>query len=73
MSSTSEPKSLDPRLVDKVTDDLVEAIKEKASSGKITCPMLRKLAEDQGVPYNVAGTAADVAGVKVHDCSLGCF
>ena len=34
---------------------------------------LRKLAEDMGVPYKVAGAAADEIGVRVHNCDLGCF
>jgi pentose-5-phosphate-3-epimerase len=72
MSST-EPKQLDPRWTDKVTDAMKEAIKAKAVDGKITCAVLRKFAEDNGVDYIVAGTAADLAGVRVHNCGLGCF
>lgn len=71
--SSGEPKTIDPRLAEQVTDDLKEAVAADAVDGKITCPKLRKLAEDKGVPYNVAGVAADLAGVRVHDCSLGCF
>jgi hypothetical protein len=52
---------------------MVEAIKAKAVDGKVTCPVLRKFAEDTGVPYKVAGTAADMAGVRVHNCDLDCF
>jgi hypothetical protein len=25
------------------------------------------------VPYKVAGAAADMQGIKVHNCDLGCF
>jgi len=67
------PKVHDPRWVEQVTDEMVAAIKGKAVEGKITCPVLRKYAEDLGVPYKVAGTAADMAGVKVHHCDLDCF
>ena len=49
------------------------AILEKAVDGKVTCPVLRKFADDNGVNYKVAGTAADLAGVRVHNCDLGCF
>jgi hypothetical protein len=35
--------------------------------------VLRKLAEDLGAPYKVVGTAADMAGVRVGGCDLGCF
>lgn len=66
-------KELDPRWTAQVTEEMKDAIRAKAHDGKITCPVLRKFAEEQGVPYKVAGTAADMAGVKVHNCDLGCF
>lgn len=71
MSGT--PKQVDPRWVEQVTPELVEAVKAKAEENKVTCPVLRKLAEDTGVPYKVAGAAADSVGIKVHNCDLGCF
>jgi hypothetical protein len=67
------PKQHDPRWVAQVTPEMIEAVRGKATEGRITCPVLRKLAEDQGVPYKVAGTAADLAGIKVHNCDLDCF
>jgi hypothetical protein len=67
------PKEHDPRWVAQVTDEMVEALQAKAVDGRVTCPVLRKFAEDQGVPYKVAGTAADMAGVRVHNCDLDCF
>lgn len=71
MSDT--PKVIDPRWLDQVTPELVEAVRAKAVDGKVTCPVLRKLAEDSGIPYKVAGAAADSVGIKVHNCDLGCF
>ena len=71
--SDKGPKTHDPRWVEQVTPELMEAIKAKAVDGKVTCPVLRKFAEDTGIPYKVAGTAADMAGVRVHNCDLGCF
>ncbi len=71
MSTT--PKQVDPRWTEQVTPELMEAVKAKAHDGKVTCPVLRKLAEDSGVPYKVVGAAADSAGIKVHNCDLGCF
>jgi hypothetical protein len=71
MSDT--PKQVDPKWAGQVTPELVEAVKAKAPDNKVTCPVLRKLAEDFGVPYKVAGAAADSVGVKVHNCDLGCF
>lgn len=72
MSST-EPKTLDSKLTEQVTDEMKAAIVAKAIDGKITCPVLRKYAEDNGISYAVAGAAADLAGVRVHNCALGCF
>jgi hypothetical protein len=72
MSSESQ-KFTDPRWASQVTDEMMAAIAAKAVDGKITCPVLRKFAEDTGVPYKVAGAAADKAGIRVHNCDLGCF
>jgi len=71
--SSGEPKVVDPRWAEQVTDQLTEAIQTKSVDGKITCAVLRKLAEDTGVSYKVAGTAADLAGIRVHNCDLNCF
>ena len=71
--SNKDPKALDPRWTAQVTDQMQDAIRAKAVDGKVTCPVLRKFAEDSGVPYKVAGAAADMAGVRVQNCDLGCF
>ena len=71
--SDKGPKQHDPRWVEQVTPEMTEAIVAKAGDGKVTCPVLRKFAEDQGVAYKVAGAAADLAGIKVKNCDLGCF
>ena len=70
---SKDDKAADPRWAAQVTEDMKVAILAKAVDGKITCPVLRKFAEDNGVNYKVAGTAADMAGVRVHNCELGCF
>ena len=67
------PKEIDPRWLDQVTPELKDAVAMKAVDGRVTCPVLRKLADDTGVPYKVAGAAADSLGVKVKNCDLGCF
>lgn len=71
--SDKGPKEHDPRWVAQVTDEMMDEIRAKAVDGKVTCPVLRRYAETAGVPYKVAGTAADMAGVRVHNCDLGCF
>lgn len=67
------PKQHDPRWVEQVTEEMIEEIRRKAIEGKVTCPVLRAYAEELGVPKKVIGTAADLAGVKVHNCDLDCF
>ena len=71
--SRAEPKPVDPKWAAQVTDRLREAVASRAVDGRVTCAVLRKLAEDAGVPYAVAGAAADAAGVRVRSCELGCF
>jgi hypothetical protein len=71
--SDKGPKELDARWTAQVTDEMKSAVAAKAIDGKVTCPVLRKFAEDNGINYKVAGTAADMAGVRVHNCDLGCF
>ena len=66
-------KMTDPKYAEQVTEELKAAVVAKAVDGKITCPVLRKFAEDQGVAYKVAGAAADLADVRVGGCDLGCF
>ncbi|MHB9002453.1 MAG: hypothetical protein ACYC6C_00095 [Coriobacteriia bacterium] len=71
--SSKDAKFSDPRWVEQVTPEMTEALAAKAVDGKITCPVLRKFADDNNVPYKVAGAAADLAGIRVHSCDLGCF
>jgi hypothetical protein len=69
----SKPKPENP-MADRVTDDIRDAVKGKMDAdGHVTCPVLRKLAEDKGVQYKVVGAAADELGARVHHCDLGCF
>ena len=69
----SEDKRVDPALAERVTPELTAAVTAVAEDGKITCARLRAVAEDTGVSYKVAGAAADLSGLRVHDCGLGCF
>jgi len=64
---------MDPRWTEQVTEEMKDAVLERATDGRITCAVLRKFAEEQGVPFKVAGAAADMAGVRVGSCDLGCF
>jgi len=53
--------------------ELRSCIKKKATDGKITCAVLRKIAEELGVPYKEAGETANELKIKIRDCDLGCF
>jgi len=54
--------------------ELVEArIKENAVNGKISCPALRKIAEEFSIHYNEAGKLANELHIKIKNCDLGCF
>ena len=64
---------MDPLVAAQVTDELRAAVQAMVRDGKVPCAALRRLAEDSGVPYKVAGAAADMDGIKVRDCDLGCF
>jgi hypothetical protein len=70
---SSGNKFTDPRWASQVTEEMKAAVRAKAIDGKITCAVLRTYAEEAGVPYKVAGAAADAAGVRVYNCDLGCF
>lgn len=71
--SDKGPKERPAGITAQVTPELVSAVAQRATDGRITCPVLRKLAEERGVPYAVTGAAADAAGVRVKNCELGCF
>ena len=69
----SSKKEVAPELAAKVTPEVTEAVLEAAIDGRVACAKLRLIAEDLGVQYKVAGAAADLEGVSVHGCDLGCF
>lgn len=54
--------------------ELIKArVQEKASEKTISCPVLRKIAEELGVSYKKAGEAANELKIKIKNCDLGCF
>ncbi len=52
---------------------LEDLITKKAREGRITCSSLRKIAEETGVSYRLAGNAADKLKIKIRNCDFGCF
>lgn len=61
------------RKLDKVPNDLVEAVRAVAESGKVPCQTLWKVADQRGVPRVAAGCVAETCGLSVNPCQLGCF
>jgi len=70
---SAQKRVVEEKWVKQITPEILEAVKDKAVDGKITCPMARKLADDLGVANLVVGAAADEAGLRVENCDLGCF
>lgn len=48
-------------------------IKKIAINSKVSCPALRKIAEDLGITYKEAGKIANELKIKIKSCDLGCF
>lgn len=54
-------------------DKIIEEIKKRATEGKLSCAIARKIAEELGVSYKEVGKAADNLQIKITNCQLGCF
>ncbi len=54
-------------------ESVKERIKKSAKDGRISCPLLRKIAEELGIPYREAGQMANELKIKIKNCDLGCF
>lgn len=52
---------------------LEDRIKKAAKGGKITCAVLRKIAEGTHASYKLAGKTADELKIKIKKCDLDCF
>jgi len=56
-----------------VAPEVLEAVKNAARDGKISCTAARKLAADLKVPPRVVGEACNALKIKIKACELGCF
>lgn len=54
-------------------EKIAQVLKEKASSGKITCTEARKIAEELEVSPAEVGDMCDELKIKICACELGCF
>ncbi len=56
-----------------IPEEILQAVKEKAEDGKISCPKARKIAEDFNVSVKLVGDACNQLRIKIFACELGCF
>ncbi|GBF34648.1 hypothetical protein DCCM_3768 [Desulfocucumis palustris] len=53
--------------------EVLQAVKNISAEGRLNCPQAWALAKQLSVPVPVVGRAADILGVRIMNCSLGCF
>jgi len=56
-----------------VPDRLATALREGAGDGALSCAAAWAIAEREGLPRPVVGSAADALGIRIAPCQLGCF
>lgn len=54
-------------------EKLVNAVKEAAPEGKLSCTAAREIAGDFKVPPKIVGDICDQNKIKIKACELGCF
>ena len=59
--------------MNKIPEEVLEAVKAAASEGTISCADSQALANRLGVEFMVIGRAADELKIKIKSCQLGCF
>ena len=52
---------------------VLDAVKQAAKDGRLTCTEARKLAKELNVAVGMVGKAADELEIKIKSCELGCF
>lgn len=58
---------------DSVEDRVLQAVREAAPDGRLTCAKARELAGELRIPLAVVGQAANQLQIKIRECQLGCF
>jgi hypothetical protein len=58
---------------DDVPQVVLDAVKDAADEGRISCEAAHALSSELGVPLEVVGRALDLANIKITRCQLGCF
>jgi len=57
----------------KVPDRVMDAVKSRSKDGNISCKQALSIADRMDVNPKLVGMAADMQGIKVRSCQLGCF
>ncbi len=60
-------------VVTELSPQLLQAVREAAPEGRLTCTDAHKVARQLRVPLLHVGLAADHLGIKIAACQLGCF
>ncbi|MFX4261097.1 hypothetical protein ACOBQJ_02725 [Pelotomaculum propionicicum] len=56
-----------------IKQEVLDAVRQAAKDGKLTCTEARKLAQDLKVATGTVGKAANELKIKIKSCELGCF
>ena len=57
----------------RIPDRLAAALREGVAEGTLPCASAWAIAEHEGLPRPVVGSAADALGIRIAPCQLGCF
>jgi len=57
----------------RVPDRLTAALREACVDGALPCAAAWKIAEREGLPRPVVGSAAEALEIRIAPCQLGCF
>jgi len=57
----------------RVPDRLAEALQDASEGGALSCAAAWRIADREGLPRPVVGSAADALGIRIGPCQLGCF
>lgn len=60
-------------MAEEITGELLEAVRQAAEGGRMTCAEAQALADRLGVPMDLVGRALDQQEIKIVQCQLGCF
>lgn len=61
------------KIMDKIPEKLLEAVKDASPEGRINCADAHALAEKLAVDVIIIGKAAEHLNIRIKKCQLGCF